>query len=113
MTWGPAQFVQPWSHKLPGEVKQPAPLPSYQDKQAIHAQRQERVVLRTGIACTDVDMDHGKPSGSVINIPIAPAQPLLKLSVEPSAQLQVSCNHASAYSPVHARVPCMIALGLR
>lgn len=89
MTWGPAQFVQPWSHKLPGEVKQPAPLPSYQDKQAIHSQRQERVVLRTGIACTDVDMDQGRVTASVINIPIAPAQPLLKVSVEPSAQLQV------------------------
>lgn len=96
MTWGPAQFVQPWSHKLPGEVKQPAPLPSYQDKTAIHSQRQERVVLRSGVACTDVDMDQGRRIESVINIPIAPAQPLLKLSVEPSAQLQVSALFCSS-----------------
>jgi hypothetical protein len=89
MTWGPAQFVQPWSHKLPGEVKQPSPLPSYQDKGAMHVQRQERVLLRSGIACTDVDMDRSGVVESVINIPIAPAQPLLRLSVEPSPQLQV------------------------
>lgn len=90
MTWGPAQFVQRWSDKLPGEMSHAVPLPSYQDKKDTEARRLESVLLRQGVVPTD-KISAGDPARApVINIAIAPAQPLIQLSLEnPSATLMV------------------------
>eukprot|EP00892_Ulva_mutabilis_P007561 jgi/Ulvmu1/5177/UM021_0194.1 len=88
MTWGPAQFVQWWSDKLPGEMSHAVPLPSYQDKKDAEARRLESVLLRQGVAPTDTASCGDPARAPVINIAIAPAQPLIQLSLEnPSAAL--------------------------
>lgn len=82
MTWGPAQFVQHWSDKLPGEMSHAVPLPSYQDQNDTESRRLEGVLGRHGVAPVDVSPVGNPARAPVINIPIAPAQPLIQLSLE-------------------------------
>lgn len=97
MTWGPAQFVQRWSDKLPGEMSHALPLPSYQDKKETEARRLESVLLRQGVAPTDRGAMGDLVRTPVINIPIAPAQPLIQLSLDnPSAPQLVRFWHMGA-----------------
>lgn len=95
MTWGPAQFVQRWSDKLPGEMSHAVPLPSYQDKKETEARRLESVLVRQGVAPTDRASMGDLARTPVINIPIAPAQPLIQLSLDnPSAPQLVRFRQA-------------------
>ena len=82
MTWGPAQFVQRWSDKLPGEMSHAVPLPSYQDKKDTEARRLESVLMRQGVIPTEKTSAGDPARAPVINIAIAPAQPLIQLSLE-------------------------------
>lgn len=103
MTWGPAQFVQQWSDKLPGEMTHATPLPSYQDNLEAEARRLESVLLRQGVAPTDQASAADPARAPVINIPIAPAQPLIQLTLQnPSVSQLVRSMHACQISRMNA-----------
>lgn len=75
MTLNPASWIQPWSATLPGESSSAVPLPAHSDRAQRRESALEHNALRQGIA------PRQQASAVAIAVPVAPAQPLLRLAI--------------------------------